>query len=478
VIEAVVGQGSAGTVHRAVHERTRQIVALKLVTDPALRARFVREAATLARLEHDAIVRYFEHGETPQGMYLAMEWLDGEDLEQRLRRGPLGWREARRLGLRLASALAYAHARGCVHRDLSPRNVFLPRGSVDHAKLIDFGLVRVQDGELARTTSQAVLGTPFYMAPEQVRDPRNVDGRTDLFGLGVLLFEATSGVRPFEGEDLFTVWVRIVDQPAPDLRQLVREAVPERFVRLVEHLLAKDPNARPRSADDVCRALQELDEGPGTAPLARPLAAPAAIVRLAPPPPPSWPTARAISDAPPRSSAGIWVVGVVGLASLLLVGVAGALLVRYGARPPVAASGSAEPPVAASAAAPSAASPASAAPAAGHAFVDPSTATTTHVFCGQDAVEDLRGGSYAARPDMKDMTYAVVTGGNCRLTLENCTIAGPLSAQVMGDSTLVLRRCVVHGEVRLLGATTLHLEGTKLPKPPVLLGAGGKVVTR
>ncbi|MCW5832416.1 MAG: protein kinase, partial [Labilithrix sp.] len=256
-IERPIGSGAAGTVYRAVDDRTKQVVALKYVTDLAWRARFGREVETLSRLAHPGIVRYIGHGETPHGLYLAMEWLDGEDLERRLRRGPLPWQAVRILGLRLTAALAHAHALGAVHRDLGPRNVFLPGGRVEDAKLLDFGLVRVRDG-LERTASQAVLGTPFYMAPEQVKDPKNVDARADLFALGVLFYETVSGVRPFQGEDLFTVWVRIVDHAAPDLRTLTR-GVPEAFILVVEALLAKDPQARPASAADVHRGLVLLE---------------------------------------------------------------------------------------------------------------------------------------------------------------------------------------------------------------------------
>ncbi len=263
-IDRTIGSGAFGTVYRATDVETSGVVALKMVTDPAFCARFKREASTLARLDHPAIVRYIGHGSAPSagGMYLAMEWLEGEDLEQRLRRGPLGWEAARKLGLRLSGALEHAHALGCIHRDISPRNVFLPGGEVDDAKLLDFGLVRASglpldksgvSVTLERTGSQALLGTPFYMSPEQVRDPKSVDARSDLFGLGVLLYEAISGVRPFQGEDLFSVWVKIVDAPPPDLRALA--PAPEAFARLIESMLEKDPAARPRSARDVEQAL-------------------------------------------------------------------------------------------------------------------------------------------------------------------------------------------------------------------------------
>jgi len=244
-------------VYRAVNDRTGEVVALKYVTNPSWRARFGREIEMLARLAHPGIVRYIDRGKTPHGMYLAMELLDGEDLEQRLRRGPLPWQSVLLLGLRLTAALAHAHALGAVHRDLGPRNVFLSGGRVEDAKLLDFGLVRVDDN-LEHTPSRTVLGTAFYMAPEQIKNPRNVDARADLFALGVILFEAVSGMRPFQGEDLFTLWVKIIDHSPPDLR-IVTRGIPEEIICLIEALLAKDPNSRPASADAVHQSLALLE---------------------------------------------------------------------------------------------------------------------------------------------------------------------------------------------------------------------------
>jgi serine/threonine protein kinase len=270
-IENEVGQGAAGTVFRAIDDRNGEVVALKYVTDPAWRSRFRREVETLARLNHPGIVRYIDHGETRHGLYLAMEWLEGEDLAKCIRRGAIPWPDVRALGLRLVAALAHAHAQGAVHRDIGPRNIFLPGGRLEHAKLLDFGLVRIPDA-VDQTTSKAVIGTPQYMAPEQIKDPRNVDARSDLFSLGIVFYEALSGRRPFDGGDLYSVWNNIVQQPAPNLRPLAPTA-PASFIALVERMLAKDPTQRPQTAQAVHEALVRLDApvaelGKGTAPMA------------------------------------------------------------------------------------------------------------------------------------------------------------------------------------------------------------------
>ena len=533
-IERQIGSGSAGTVYRAVDDRTREVVALKYVTDPAWRARFGREVETLARLAHPGIVRYIGHGETPHGLYLAMEWLDGEDLERCLRRGPLPWQAVRLLGLRLTAALAHAHALGAVHRDLGPRNVFLPGGRVEDAKLLDFGLVRVRDG-LERTASQAVLGTPFYMAPEQVKDPKNVDARADLFALGVLFYEAVSGARPFQGEDLFTVWVRIVDHAAPDLRTLTR-GVPEAFILVIEALLAKDPQARPASAAEVHRGLVLL-EG-----LAR---------STAEPPPPAAPpradivhpvpasgasggpafgasggpsgVARTATPPPGRRGSGVFVaagVGVTAIVAASTLAVVGPRLARRGpASESSVASGASDPepsgagessdrepggadesnedrpgaggadpraPGVAAKMSPLGGEEAAGGPSASSVaapLTDGETAPSAAaggdkqagrepmetLFCGADNVEHRRGGHYGADRATRE-NAAVTIGGLCKATLEDCVIEGPRSVNVLHEGELTLRRCRVLGDVSLIGAVTLTLEGTTLAKPPRVVG--------
>ena len=518
-IERELGSGSAGTVYRAIDDRTKQVVALKYVTEPSWRARFRREVETLSRLVHPGIVRYIGHGETPHGLYLAMEWLDGEDLERCLRRGPLPWQAARTLGLRITAALAHAHAIGAVHRDLSPRNIFLPGGRVENAKLLDFGLVRVSDG-LERTASQAVLGTPFYMAPEQVKDPKNVDARADLFALGIVLYEVVSGVRPFHGEDLFTVWVKIVDHPAPDLRGITR-GVPQAFIELVDALLAKDPAARPGSAAEVHQRLVQLEAlannvGPFShpphagpiVPSAPPLHPPAPggfgstsggpHVFVGPPPAPLAPV-RAISNVPPaRRGSGVFVaagLGVTALVAASAVAVVGSKLAR---REPTEssefdASSSAvakltppDEPLPARAEEPSGSDPAPSAPKsakhakestdAGSPSKGREPAPAEMLFCGADNVEHRRGGNYQPDPDIPQKE-PVIVAGSCKATLEDCVIGGPHSVAVLSEGELTLRRCRVLGEVKLVGAGTLVLEGTTLAKPPTIVGKG-RVIRR
>jgi hypothetical protein len=450
-LDREVGSGSAGTVFRAIDERSGAVVAIKHVTDPSWRNRFGREVETLARLAHPGIVRYVGHGETPFGMYLAMEWLEGEDLQSCLARGPLPWTAVRTLGLRLTAALAHAHALGAVHRDLTPRNVFLPGGRVDQAKLLDFGLVRIHD-ELARTSSQAVLGTPYYMAPEQVKNPKLVDARADLFSLGVVFFEALSGARPFVADELFSLWRKIVEEPTPDLRRRAAN-VPEAFVRLVERLLAKDATARPASAAEVHQALVHMDGS--SSPVETAVVPPMRSLPAAPPPvfvapAPSHPP----YVAPPQPSRGVGLVigAVLGVALLLVVSAAIAVAYVVHQRQGDVGAREAAPQVA---------------PSVAPTAPTVAASESETFFCGGESTESRRGQTYRAEADGAP---AVTVSGMCKATLEDCTIDGRVSVTVVGKGELTLRRCRVHGEVHLVGDVTLTLEKTVLPKSPTITG--------
>src|SRR5262249_49662727 len=160
-------------------------------------------------LRHAGIVRYVAHGETPDGeLFLAMEWLEGEDLASRLRRMPLTTDETVALGKRVAEALAIAHARGVVHRDLKPSNLFLVDNDVERVTILDFGIARLCDAARVTQTG-AVLGTPGYMAPEQARGNDEIDPRADVFALGCVLFECLTGSPAFPGDHFMAILAKI-----------------------------------------------------------------------------------------------------------------------------------------------------------------------------------------------------------------------------------------------------------------------------
>ena len=258
-IERTVGGGGMGAVYLAHDEQSGTLCALKLMlevdADEQGRLRFEREAAVLARLSHPGIVRYYGHGYGPDGTpYLAMEWLAGEDLAQRLRRQPLSVSESVSLISTVLFALAYAHRAGVVHRDLKPANLFLVEGVPAAAKLIDFGVARLA-GSSGRTRTGAVLGTPAYMSPEQIRGLRDLDGRADLFSVGSVLFECLYGQTPFHSEQPMGVLGRILFEPAPNLHQL-RPDLPGSLCDVVQSLLAKEPAQRLADAELAATTLR------------------------------------------------------------------------------------------------------------------------------------------------------------------------------------------------------------------------------
>jgi tetratricopeptide (TPR) repeat protein len=257
---ALVGEGGMGSVFRA-HDRARDaIVAVKLLRDDrADRARFEREATLLSSLDHPGIVRYVAHGIAHGEAWLAMEWLEGEDLAHALRRGPLAIETAVGVVRRIGEALAVAHAAGIVHRDIKPSNVFLVGGRSDDLRLLDFGIARGGTAREAATRTGTMLGTPGYMAPEQARGERGLDARADVFALGCLLFECVTGEAAFAGENVMAVLARILIDDPDRLRDRRPEVSPA-LDALCASMLAKEPAARPVDASDVLRRLAGIDD--------------------------------------------------------------------------------------------------------------------------------------------------------------------------------------------------------------------------
>jgi TolB-like protein/Tfp pilus assembly protein PilF/predicted Ser/Thr protein kinase len=270
-VTAELGKGGMGVVYRARDTRLDRPVALKFLTDrtfddPAARARFQREARAASALSHPNICVIHELGEHDGRPYIAMELLEGRPLDARLAEGPLDVDQVVRLGAQLADALDAAHDRGIVHRDIKPANVFVTtRGD---AKILDFGLAKVQDPDEATdsvaatrtsndlTSPGTTLGTVSYMSPEQALS-RPLDARTDLFSLGVVLYEMATGRRPFVGDNAVAIWNEILNK-TPDAPDTVNPAVPPGLAAVILRCLAKEPDDRYSSAKELLDDLRTL----------------------------------------------------------------------------------------------------------------------------------------------------------------------------------------------------------------------------
>jgi predicted Ser/Thr protein kinase len=254
-ITGLAGRGGMGVVYRAEQLDLERPVALKLIATPLardedFRERFVRESRAAAAIDHPNVIPVYSAGEEDGRLYLAMRFVDGEDLRTLVRRGgPLTPHRAAAVIAQVANALDAAHARGLVHRDIKPANVLLDG---EHAYLTDFGLTKRLSGETTMTGSGRWVGTLGYIAPEQIRGEA-VDARADVYALGCLLFYLLTAVAPYRRDsDEATLYAHLND-PAPDPRALVT-GVPDGLADVVHRALAKDPDDRFPSAGDLGRA--------------------------------------------------------------------------------------------------------------------------------------------------------------------------------------------------------------------------------
>lgn len=264
VIERIAGSGGMGTVFRARDIQTGGPVAVKVLNSRGEQeiARFLREADVLFALHHARIVRYVAHGATRAAeLYLVTEWLDGEDLEQRLARGVLTVAETITVGLGVAEALVAAHRRGVIHRDIKPSNIFLVEGKVDGVKILDFGIAHLAaraPTAHALTQTGMLLGTPGYMSPEQARGETQITAQSDVFSLGCVLFKCLTGQRAFAGVEMLAVLLKVVFEEPPRVHDLNAD-VPDPVDDLVGRMLSKVPSNRPADGEALIHALAAIE---------------------------------------------------------------------------------------------------------------------------------------------------------------------------------------------------------------------------
>ena len=273
-IDALVGEGGMGKVYSAEHVLMRKRLAVKvlrreLTSVPEVVARFEREAMAAGNIEHPNVAGATDFGKLADGaVFLVLEFVSGHSLRDEIARGPFAVDRALHIARQIASALSAAHAQGIVHRDLKPENVMLVEkgGDPDFVKVLDFGIAKVPLGDAALPGSKGnpitkagmVFGTPEYMAPEQALG-QSVDGRADLYALGVILFEMLSGLRPFSSQSSVGILGQQLSKPTPTFAERSPDLrVPPAVEQIARKLLARDASERYESASELSRAIDVL----------------------------------------------------------------------------------------------------------------------------------------------------------------------------------------------------------------------------
>jgi serine/threonine protein kinase len=265
----VIGTGGMGAVYEAENTWTGRRVALKLMHPSALKVataaeRFLREARAASKVQHTNIVEVFDAGQNPSdgALFIVQELLRGTDLRARLdAKKTLSWTEAMAVIGPVLEALAVAHRQGVIHRDVKPENIYLAEtASGCVPKLIDFGIARVLDGDgaMSLTRSGALMGTPYYMSPEQARGLRDVDARADVWAVAIVLYESLTGRRPFEGSNYNALLVSILQDRIAPIAERAPELAPH-VAAAIDRALSRDPAKRFSDAGEFLDALRATD---------------------------------------------------------------------------------------------------------------------------------------------------------------------------------------------------------------------------
>lgn len=257
-----LGKGTMGVVYQAHDPQIDRMVALKVlrpdrVTSEAFVNRFLKEARAIGRLSHPRIVTIYDVGEDHGTIYIAMEYLQGEPFNDVVRSGRLTLLQSVDIAKQVAETLDYAHRQGIVHRDIKPSNIIL--GEDNQVKLTDFGIARIEDTAAGHQTQAGeILGTPVYMSPEQVMG-KTVDGRSDLFSVGVILYEMTVGRRPFSGNNIAAIF-RAITQDEPEPPDRADPFVPKALTDVILKSLSKSPETRFQTGKAFSEALSAIQQ--------------------------------------------------------------------------------------------------------------------------------------------------------------------------------------------------------------------------
>jgi len=267
-VQRLIAEGGMGKVYLAVHPGIGRRAAVKVLpaadaADPEIVSRFITEARAANAIRHPNIVDIYDSGVIEGGLpYIVMEYLEGETLKQVLGRGPVALDDVLDWGCQVAEALAAAHSHGVIHRDVKPENLFLVadarRPGRKQVKVLDFGIAKLQRltmDQVHKTRTGALLGTPLYMSPEQCLSLKDIDARSDIYSLGVILYEMVAGKRPFDGDGLFVVISRHITEP-PVAPTVHRADLPPPIEAIILQALAKDPARRQGSMSEVLTQLE------------------------------------------------------------------------------------------------------------------------------------------------------------------------------------------------------------------------------
>ncbi len=266
-IEKLIGEGGMGNVYLAVHTHIGRKVAIKalnpnLAKNPELKERFKNEASTLSQLHHPNIVSLFDYVETDLGIFLVMEYVEGKPLDEYIQTvtGPIPEDKVIPMFAQILDGVSYAHQRNVIHRDIKPSNIIITADG--KAKILDFGIAKIMsDTNHKLTKTGTKLGTVLFMSPEQVKGAE-LDKRTDIYSLGITLFQAITGKSPYDDQSSeYEVYKRIVEEPLPDARQFYVGVSP-RLEEIIKKATAKNPEDRYSDCDEFKNALQQTALSP------------------------------------------------------------------------------------------------------------------------------------------------------------------------------------------------------------------------
>ncbi|MCL4869018.1 MAG: protein kinase [Anaerolineae bacterium] len=264
-VESELGRGGMAVVYKARDPRFDRMVAVKVLPrefmhDPQFIGRFIREAKTIAALDHPAIVPVFDYGEEDGQPFIVMRYMPGGSLAEKLDNGPLPLEQATVIIQRLSSALNRAHSQGIVHRDLKPNNVLFDQ--YDDAYLADFGIAHVSSAAgttSSLTASGSMLGTPVYMSPEQIHGDSQLDGRSDIYALGIIYFQMLTGRVPYTGDTATKILMKHIMEPVPNLHE-IRPDLPVECQDVISRAMAKKPEQRFTTADEMATAITVIND--------------------------------------------------------------------------------------------------------------------------------------------------------------------------------------------------------------------------